>query len=142
MKKVYVDSNVFISFWDKEYGRNITDFLEYYSEEVLNRVIGCEFFIVISDWTVKELMAREQVSREELMSALSPYQLIQKLEIVTPDSNDFEEAKRIKKQTGIHYPDSMHAALAKKAGAIIVTWNTKDFNLVKDIIEVRTPKEL
>ncbi len=137
-----MDTNVFISYLDEEYGRKITDFLEYYSGEVFKRTLSCEFSIIISDLTIEEMLRKGKVSEGRLKTILKNYQTINKLEILYPDAKDYEQALYLGKERGIHHADALHAVLSKKAGATLITWNLKDFNPVKDWIEVKSPKEL
>jgi predicted nucleic acid-binding protein len=140
--KIYVDSNLFISYWDREYGRNIENFLEYVSGEILNRTVSCEFSIIISDLTVKEIKRRMVFSDEELNSSLRIYKDMNKLTVIEGTEAMWSQAKKISNERGVHMSDAMHTVFAKEAGAVLVTWNVKDFVNVKDLITVRHPREL
>ena len=139
-----MDTNVFISFWDNEYGRNITDFLEYYSKNALDRVLSCKFHLIISDLTIKELSEaiRPKKSREEILTYFEPYEKLDKIRILVPDTTDWEEARRLRNTTGLHLKDALHTVLAKKTKSTLVTWNLKDFQKAGKEVEVRSPKNL
>lgn len=141
MKKIYVDSNVFISFIDKEYGRNIENFLEYFSEEVFKRTVSCEFFIVISELVIHEVMEKMNFSDEDIEELLMPYKKLNKLIILDVDNYIWRDFVHLCKKYKTHRSDAIHAILAKKSNSLLVTWNLKDFKNIKDI-EVRSPKEL
>jgi predicted nucleic acid-binding protein len=140
--KIYIDSNLFISYWDREYGRNIENFLEYVSGEILNRTVSCEFSIIISDLTVKEIKRRMAFSDEDLDSNFKVYKDMNKLTIIVGTEALWAQAKKLSNERGIHLSDAMHAVLAKETGAVLVTWNVKDFENVKDFVAVKNPKEL
>jgi predicted nucleic acid-binding protein len=63
------------------------------------------------------------------------------LEEIEAEKEDVELSRKIIRERGLHFPDSLHAALAIRARAIIVT-RTKHFELVKNLVEVRKPEDL
>jgi len=54
--KVYVDSNVFISIIQDEFGKGF-EFMSYRSKEFFDRVLNCIHTIVISEAVIKEISA-------------------------------------------------------------------------------------
>ncbi len=142
MQKIYVDANVFISYWDKEYGRNIGDFLEYFSEEIFQRIISCEFYLVVSDFTIKEIKKIMTFSEKDVMFELNHYDEINKLEVINGTEKFWNKAKELSVKNNIHLADALHTVLAKESNSTLVTWNLKDFKKVKDIVNVKSPKEL
>jgi len=140
MKKIYVDSNVFISYWDREYGRNISDFLEYYSAEVFRRTISCEFKLVISELTLREIRRILRLDEETLYASLNEYRELGKLEILKISKYTWAKAEEIAKRGESHVTDIAHALVAKEADALLVTWNLRDFKRLG--IAVTSPKYL
>jgi predicted nucleic acid-binding protein len=141
MKKIYIDSNVFISYWNMEYGRNIHDYLEYFSEQLFERSIKCEFYILISDLVLDELDRFIKPPRTSALSLLKPFEELDKLKILQKSDGAWTRAKEICKTYGTHLADALHAAFAEEERATLVTWNVKDFIDI-EFIEVRTPQDL
>jgi len=51
--------------------------------------------------------------------------------------------QEIEKQTGLHFFDSVHVAIALENQAdLIVTWNKKDFEKAHKFIQCVSPKEI
>ena len=127
MARVYVDSNVFISLWDHEFG-GPTDFLEHYAEEFFNRALSCEFIIVISDLVVEEVYKFMKFNDKEINNSLRPYMEANKLEIVATEEELWQHAHdRIRRGEGTHLADMVHTLVAEREAIPVVTWNIKDF---------------
>ncbi len=142
MQKIYVDTNVFISYWDKEYGRNIGDFLEYFSEEILKRVVKCEFYLIISDFVIEELLSITSLNKKEILKQFNPYFSLKKIKISKINKKDWEKADKLAKKYKIWKGDALHAIKAKQENAIVITWDIKHFSKLEDYVLVRSPKEL
>ena len=138
-KEIYIDTNVFISYWDVEYGRNITDYLEYYAGELLQRTLRCEFTILFSESVLNELKRKIEPTR--LKALLGPFYDKKKIKYFNLNKEMGLRAKEICKKYGTHYADALHAAAAEYYDAPMITWNLKDFEFL-DFLEVRTPKDL
>jgi len=141
MQKIYVDTNVFISYWDSEYGRKVTDAFECFSEQLFNRAIDCEFHIYISDKTFQKLRGAFGMPSQKARFLLSGFTKVNKMTFLESSEEIWDRANEINKNYKTHRADALHAAFAEKEDAILVTWNIKDFEGM-NFLEIRTPKEL
>jgi predicted nucleic acid-binding protein len=140
--KIYVDTNVFLSYWFSDFGK-LDDFQEYRTKELIKRTIDCEFIFVISDLTLEEMSTVSNLGIKEIeKSWLKPLKDAGKLQTVIIDSKDMARAKELikTKQVG-HKKDAIHAAIVENNGLTLVTWNIKDF-IGLPTVKVLTPKEL
>ena len=134
---------MFISLWDNEYGRNIENFLSYFSEQLFLRTVNCEFSLVISDFIITEIKRKMELSEEEMQQRLSKYKHLGKLEIYTLTSEDWNEAHELMRTVKTHLTDAIQLIAARKSKAeLLVTWNLKDFDSAENIITVISPKYL
>ncbi|HZX33836.1 MAG TPA: type II toxin-antitoxin system VapC family toxin [archaeon] len=131
--RVYLDSNVFISLFEREMGKNSRGlFVE--AEMFLERVKNKGSVLVLSDWFFREVQKITFLSKGEVLRYLENNGA--KTEVV--DS----EGVSLEKTGELHFPDSMHAAIAIHFGCgCIVTFNLKDFEKVKRLIEILEPGE-
>jgi len=109
--------------------------------QLLKRTFNCEFEIVVSDWVLKE-MEKQIANLALFIELLDRLQKLGKLIKIYKNLEIVKEAKTLTKSSDIHFADALHAAIAKESNAVLVTWNIKDFEKVKDFVEVRQPKEL
>lgn len=140
--KIYVDTNVFISYWFSDFGK-IEDFQEYYAENLINKTIKCQFTIVIYGLTLSEMSSVSKLDEREIKNSwLKPLINCKKIEIIEANNKDILIAKKLVKDKRIkHIADAVHAALALKYNLPIITWNIKDFKKMKNMC-IKTPKEL
>ncbi|MCR4336022.1 MAG: PIN domain-containing protein [archaeon] len=136
MKRVYLDSNVFISLDNNEIGRKLRGlFIE--AESFFEQVKKKNSVLVLSKLFFSEVQKKCHSNKEEVLHHFKnsgiKTEVIEKIEEL--NLKQFENK-------GIHYPDSVHAAIAIKYNCdCIVTFNIKDFENIKDLIEVLEPLE-
>ena len=136
MKKLYVDSNIWLDYWlDRTV--NITP-IGCFAERMLERATDCEFTLIVSDFILKEIESNMKTSAETNMSA---FRKIGKLNIIRVDGSTFQNAKELASKRDIPIHDAVHALMAKKIGAILVT-RDKHFGELEDIIVSKRPEEL
>jgi predicted nucleic acid-binding protein len=126
-KKVYVDSNIYIDYFDNREGKFAT--WGEFAFQFFRRTFECEFKIVMSAQIFKEL---NKLGYEENIDDLF-YSLkdMEKIEFVFSSPKLNNEARDMKTS---HYGDRLHYLLAKKAKVdFIVTRNWKDFYDFKDV---------
>ncbi|MFH0986957.1 MAG: hypothetical protein V1911_02800 [Candidatus Micrarchaeota archaeon] len=107
--------------------------------DLIMRALRCEFEIVISDFTILEAIKKEQPSKFEMM-----FEVIKaknKLVMVLKNAEDFEKAKRLEKQYGIHWHDILHCLLAKKAGADYVVTRDRHFWALRGLLQPNLPED-
>ncbi|MCD6575713.1 MAG: PIN domain-containing protein [Nanoarchaeota archaeon] len=111
MARVYLDSNVFISLIQDEFGKKF-EFMSYRTEEFFDRVLSCIHTIVISTAAIREIEKITLLSEHELKHQLSKYE--DKITFVDFTRTDLEKAKEFNKIHKIGNMDSLHILLAKK----------------------------
>ncbi len=136
MQRIYLDSNVFISLFSKELGRNLCGLFveaEWFFEQVKQK----KHFLILSDLFFEEVQKQTYLSKDEITAYFKEQNI------------NFETA-RIKPglpwkkfiARGIHYSDALHAAtaIAFKCNCI-VTFNIKDFEKAKNEIKSFEPSD-
>ncbi len=136
--KLYIDADVWLNFWLDEMLGLIP--ASHYTEELLGKACREDWTIVISEHVKKEIF-KKKVSPEDLENMLAKLREGGLLEEVEAGQRDIELADRIYRSKGLHRSDALHATLAIKSKAIMVT-RTAHFNLVKDLVEIRKPEDL
>jgi predicted nucleic acid-binding protein len=138
MPKLYLDADVWLNFWLDEMLGLLP--ASHYIEELLRKANRENWVIVISGAVKKEIF-RKHIAPEDLEIKLTKLREANLLEEIEAEEEDSKLARRITEEKGLHFPDSLHAALAIRSKAIIVT-RTGHFYLVKDLVEIRKPEEL
>ncbi len=135
-KRVYLDSNVFISLINKEIGREFRGlFVE--AELFIERIKEQRHILVLSEWFFKEIEQTTHIRKEEILKYFKNLNI--KTEVVKE-----EEKLPIKKfeKRGIPFPDALHLAIAVKQKCdCVVTFNVKDFEMGKNKMEIIEPLE-
>ena len=136
MRRVYLDSNVFISLIDREIGKGSRGlFVE--AEQFLERVKESGGILVLSKLFFAEIYHHNLMSRESVLGYLEGQGV--KIETL-PSETKFLLDKAILAE--LHYADALHAAVALASKCdCIVTFNIKDFEKVKARIAVFEPAE-
>ena len=136
---LYIDTNVYI-----DCAKNRNDYLRPLGEfafQLLRRIGGCEFDVVISDLLIKEL--EKILSVDEIFEMLNKYDQLKKVHRVESSFADKEFARIISRERKTSYSDTLHSILARKAGAIVlVTRNSKDFFVLSDIMKIKLPESV
>ena len=130
--RIYVDSNVFLSYFLREFGANYR-FLEERVTQFLAVCYADKHVIIVSDWVVKECRKKHIVKKDIV-------------ELLEKSGLQFEGLKYTKQDIAkaygfdTHHADALHIVLTRKAKAdVIVTWNKKDFEGID--IRVMSPDE-
>jgi len=135
MKRVYLDSNVFISAHKEELGGNVRGlFIE---AESFFRKLKFKGILVLSEFFFAEVKKHSYLSKEEVLNYFEKNQI--KTETVK-QKEKFLTRKYLKK--GIHFSDAIHSATAiENKCDCIVTFNSRDFEKIKDEISILQPDE-
>jgi len=123
---IYLDTNVYL---DYLYDRT-SKYIPYgdFAHQLFEKSLSCQYLIVISDLVVDELnkyLSRKQVI--DLIKYLRP-----KLKFTNVTSKD----KMTSKTMNLHYPDSLHVAIANHHNAILVS-HDKEMQLIGGAISAQ-----
>lgn len=138
MKRVYLDSNIFIAFVKSEIGKPYRLF--YQEVEDLLQAAPERFEFVLSDLALKEIEKHTRYTPPQTIELFNRKEI--RTIFVQPTKADFLLGKEFLKQ-GIHWPDALHAAIAIGYSCeVLLTYNKKDFFPVQNRIQISEPNEL
>jgi len=130
-----VDSNIFIDVVEDRknlIGKDIAK----PASKMFFRAMSCEFYLIISSWTLKELYKHVNVDEIKMLFAMVKKKII----TVKYDDRDVEEAK---KRSRDNFDDALHIVLAEKEKAdYIVTRNIDHFIQIGTKITIKRPENL
>lgn len=140
MLRIYVDTDVFLNLWFQE-------MLEYNpaferTERLLEAVISCRFFLIISELTLEELSRRMRIPLDKVrVDYFGRYESLGKLGFVEITQEIVDEARQISRR---HEPDATHAVVAKQKMAILITRNIRHFlPMARKLgLKVRLPEQV
>ncbi|MDD5148155.1 MAG: type II toxin-antitoxin system VapC family toxin [Candidatus ainarchaeum sp.] len=136
MKRVYLDSNVFISWINQEINGNFRPlFAE--AELFFRKAKEQGNVLVLPGLFFQEVERKTYQNKESVLAYFETRGI--KTEIVQAPENlplkDFLDK-------GVHFLDAFHAAIAiEKNCGCIVTFNVKDFEKIKEKIEIFLPSD-
>ncbi|HLD59004.1 MAG TPA: PIN domain-containing protein [archaeon] len=134
-KRLYLDSNVFISFVREEIDSAFNlrylesrDFFAFCAEK--------EHTVLISEWFLREVKHIAFLDKEAVFEDFERM----KVKTVFAGNPSQESIFRIMKGCGIHAADAVHVAVALENKAdFIVTWNAKDFEKAAGFVKPISP---
>lgn len=130
-----MDSNIFIDVVEDRknlIGKDIAK----PASKMFFRAMSCEFYLIISSWTLKELYKHVNVDEIKMLFAMVKKKII----TVKYDDKDVEEAK---KRSRDNFDDALHIVLAEKEKAdYIVTRNIDHFIQIGTNITIKRPENL
>lgn len=114
--KIYFDTNIFIDFLENR--KDKFRLLGEYASQVFNRALSCEFYIVISNLVVEELIDHGTSKKEirELIEWLQP-----KIIKIKKTRSDEINAKKILINHKTHFKDAIHYVIASKESDKLLT---------------------
>ncbi|MFH1510379.1 MAG: hypothetical protein ABIF10_01705 [Candidatus Woesearchaeota archaeon] len=135
MTTLYIDTNILI--YGVEESRNL------YGKDLSNsatrlfaEVIGCKYRIILSSWTMTELLNKRRLEDSKMLFTLLQKKIIKVF-------HTEEELLKAKENNPSHFQDELHGMLALRANAdYIVTRNVDDFINFIDRIKVVKPEHL
>ncbi|HLC36746.1 MAG TPA: PIN domain-containing protein [archaeon] len=137
--KVYLDSNVFISFVRQEMDSSFNMLFQHsdlFFALCKKKKIGIVLSKLFFDEVEKVISLKQRDITETLKNQGLKTVLIEEIEL------NKEKAKKIMKENNIHFLDAFHVAIsiANKCDCI-VTWNKKDFEKTDSLIKSLNPSE-
>ncbi len=138
--RLYVDSNVLISFINREFGGGL-EFMEYRVGEFFSVCSEDKHTIVLSEYTLTEIRKCTGLPRKEIIDMLKNLNLI--VEYKDINWKIIERRNReLKEIQQIHRSDRAHVIMALESKCdCIVTWNTRDLEVAKNLIAILPPSE-
>jgi len=138
--KCFVDSNVFISLIQNEFGKGM-EFMSYQTKEFFERVIECLHTVVVSRAVVKEIGRITLLKEDEINGLFADFE--DKITAAEIKPKDLEAAEKLDREQRSGKMDALHLIIAKKEKCdCIVTWNRKHFLFAEKEIKVLDPREL
>lgn len=135
MARVFVDSNVFLSLLQDEFGGNY-EHMSYRTTEFLNHVIECHHSIVLSDLVVAEVCKVACITPQQFGEYLEAYR--PKVTLVEMTQEDVAYAGTLGTE---NRADMCLLATAARTADIFCTWNVRHFAKHRNL-PVRTPAYL
>ena len=112
MRKLYVDTNVFVSYLQAEYGKKVTVDQQYEAEMLFDRALKCEFSFCISKSVIYEMVKVMKLSEDSINSFLNRFIKVGKLEVLKPCPEIFKATNEIIFKFGFQSQDAINAAFA------------------------------
>ena len=134
---IYLDSNVFISALNIEFGRQVRPlFLE--AQQFFERIAQEKHTLVLSGLFFNEIKRSAFQEKEFILGYFSKLGIVVE-ELAVPPKVSLQDFH----SKGMHFPDSLHAFLALHSGcSCLVTFNRKDFIALEAFIPVLEPTQL
>jgi predicted nucleic acid-binding protein len=134
MPVLYIDTNIFINIIKAEknpFGKDLAK----PAANLFWQAVSCKHRIIISDWTLEELLKHLDATQLTMSFAL----LKPKLKAVGYSAAEEEEAKTKDPE---HFQDQLHTLIAEREKVeVIVTRNTTDFEK-RTKIPVKKPEQV
>jgi predicted nucleic acid-binding protein len=136
MQRYYIDTCIWIDYFENRVDkfRPLGD----WALDFLKKIIILCDGIVLSDHIINELINRYPADFVNDRLSIIPLSLITSIETTKCDS---EHACYIMKEYGIPFADALHAVLAGKSDAILVT-RDRHMDALGGLLVVRKPEEL
>lgn len=140
--RIYLDTNVYLSkYKDEFYSGRIPAYAGYKAEELLERALECEFFIVTSDLISREIERTFPYYEECFFDDIKKLDLRNKLTSINSKSF-YHESVELDKRFDIGRKDCAHLLIAKQEADVFVSWETKLKRIGKKLgISVLRPDE-
>ena len=131
---IYLDTNIYMDFFLERDKSNPSMLL-------LLKALSCKYRIVVSNIVLNEIKINQ--CGDDLKALLMQFTRQNKLINIFTNPDDRKAVERMIKERQTPYNDTLHAILCKKSEArYFVTRNMKDFQKLKDIVDLKYPEEL
>lgn len=133
-----MDTNIFLDYWwDRGSGLKPTGIL---AKQFFDDTRACKYSFVISSFTLKEIELN--FKRPDLVKEfLDGFDKLGKLRVVKVTQEVIDSAKRMRGVDEVPVHDRIHALMAKKEGAVLVT-RDKHLGMLERIVQALAPEEL
>ncbi|MBI5797335.1 PIN domain-containing protein [Candidatus Woesearchaeota archaeon] len=138
-EKYYIDTCIWRDHYENRFGSQGRP-LGKYAAELFLKIMKNKDIIIFSEHIIHEMkqaFAQEEV--EDMFHILDVMNILQKVEITKAD---WEEARNLADERDVSRADALHAVLARKHNAILITQNVKDFKKFSDFLFIKRPEEI
>jgi len=126
---------VFLNVWRKEEPYCFS------SKKLLQSILYCRYNLIISNLVLTELYIHTNIPEDVLWEEkFKPFNMRRKLKIFYVSKSIEQEAIELLKNCESHKPDIIHALMAKKYNAVLVTRENALIRDARNIIHVRAEK--
>jgi len=139
-RNLYLDSCIYMYAWDTE---DPSDQVCFASKQIMTFIRNQIFTLYVSEMVVREISKITQLSYYGTLAKISDeLSLGSEFKVIKANYRMMSEAIRIKDEYYLHYPDYIHAGIAKVLNCILVTKDRFLLNVSKrDGIDSIIPEE-
>ena len=135
MRKIYVDTNVFIDAVTGRKNRRGRD-LSVPAGKIFTDAMSCKYYVVVSNLTLQELYGLVDSSKLRVLFKMIEKKIIK----VDYSEKEKEEARNLDPENS---KDALHGLLAVKAEAeCVITRDLSGFACVSNLIQAKLPEQL
>jgi len=141
MKKVLVDSNIFLDYYlDRR--DNLLPLGEF-AFQFVEKALKCKYLLVICNSTLREISSNLGISEDTVWEkVLSGLKKKNKIELVQYSHEQVMEARIISKEKNVAFNDALFAIMARDKGILVVTRDWHFFEELSEIVGAVKPEEL
>jgi len=139
-RNLYLDTCIYLYAWDTEVPSNRVCFA---SKQIMSFIRNEIFTLYVSEMVVREISENTPLSYNGAIAKISDeLSLGSKLKVIKANYRMLSEAIRIWNEYFLHYPDYIHAGIAKVLDCVLVTQDGFLLRVSKrDGIDSRKPEE-
>ncbi|MCK4327383.1 MAG: hypothetical protein KAW41_02800 [Candidatus Diapherotrites archaeon] len=145
MKRIYLDTNVYLSkYRDEFYSGSVPAYARYNSEQILERTLACEFFVFSSDLVWREITSKFSYLEESFLSDMDALKEKNKMRMLE-SAPYLNKARMLNNKFGrtLGWKDCAHLLMSRDANATFISWEGKLVGAGKKIgLEVFRPDAL
>lgn len=147
--RIYLDTNVFISFWKDEIAEGkLSIYFGYSSEKLLERVEDCEHFLITSKLVALEIEKKFPFMIENFKEQIEKFKQINKVRVFDISEDLVSEATKLNEQLrksgiSIGWKDCAHILMAKKYSDCFISWEKSHREVAEKFgVPFSTPYEI
>jgi len=136
--RYYFDTCIWRDFYENRYGPKGRP-LGIIAGRLTAKIMNKKHQICYSDLIIKEL--KTEYSEDKISDMLTVLMLSKRLRKIEITREDYAKAREIAKIKPVPLSDIIHAILAKKVGAILVSQDNH-YSLLRNLVNFKKPEEL
>ena len=141
--RLYLDTNVLLSFWLDEIENY--NYPSHYALQLRERALDCEFTFVVSSVNLLEIENKYPFLIEDFKKEAQLMKRLEKLKFVSPNPEDDQFSIKLLNEfrhKGAHSKDMQHLALAIRHADALVTMDKNLQRCAEPLIPAPTPAQL